>query len=133
MWMVVKNRPLSLLGLVVFALVLGACARGTKTEASLAPVNLPASFDVTLIAAKEGQFDFMDVPLAPQDLRAALNYRKEQSLPMATVLLKRGEKERIKDAHIVALARISVAIGFTAYIEEEGEINEIRSTVSPEE
>ena len=55
-------------------------------------------------AAKEGQFDYMEAPLTPADLRAALNYRKEQNLPMKTVLLKRGEKARIKDTLIVALA-----------------------------
>ena len=87
---------------------------------------------MTLIAEKDGQFDFQDVPLTAQDLRAALNYRKEQGLPMKTLLLKRGEKNRIKDSHIVALARIAVALEFTAYLEEKGEINEIRATTKAE-
>ena len=85
------------------------------------------------MATKDGQFDYLDAPLTPQDLRAALNYRKEQTLPMSTVLLKRGEKEKVKDVHIVALARIAVALGFTAYVMEDGEINEIRTTTTKEE
>ncbi|HET9032361.1 MAG TPA: hypothetical protein VFN25_05580, partial [Dokdonella sp.] len=125
------NRSLRLLAMVFLAVILSACAKGTRTDAARAPVNLPSSFDVTLTAEKEGQFDFQDVPLTPNDLRAALNYRKEQNLPMSTVLLKRGEKNRIKDTHIVSLAQIAVALGFTAYIEEKGEINEIRTTTTP--
>ena len=132
MWQVAITRPLRLLALVVLTLILAACARGTRTDAARAAVNAPSSFDVTLIAEKEGQFDFQEVPLTPQDLRAALNYRKEQGLPMKTLLLKRGEKNRIKDTHIVALARIAVALGITAYIDEKGEINEIRTTTKAE-
>lgn len=128
MGLVTTFRPFRILLLVLVAVALVACARGRKTDANLAPVVVPPTFDVTLVAAKEGQFDYQEVPLTPQDLRAALNYRKEQSLPMATVLLKRGEKQAVKDLHIVALARIAVALGFTAYIEDDGEINEIRST-----
>ncbi|MEP6881282.1 MAG: hypothetical protein ABI866_04775 [Dokdonella sp.] len=132
MWQVAINRPLRLLALVVLTLILAACARGTRTDAARAAVNAPSSFDVTLVAEKEGQFDYQDVPLTPQDLRAALNYRKEQGLPMKTLLLKRGEKNRIKDTHIVSLARIAVALGITAYIDEKGEINEIRATTKAE-
>ena len=132
MWQVANNRPLRLLALVVLTLILAACARGTRTDAARAAVNAPSTFDVTLVAEKEGQFDYQDVPLTPQDLRAALNYRKEQGLPMKTLLLKRGEKNRIKDTHIVALARIAVALGITAYIDEKGEINEIRATTKAE-
>jgi hypothetical protein len=132
MWQVVKIRPLRLLALILSVFVLGACTGGTRTDAVKAPVDAPASFDVTLIAAKEGQFDYLEVPLTAQDLRAALNYRKEQALPMSTVLLKRGEKDKVKDVHIVGLARIAVALGFTAFVEEDGEINEIRTTTAEE-
>ncbi|MEO7935106.1 MAG: hypothetical protein ABIR27_02505 [Dokdonella sp.] len=129
---VALNRPLRLLALVLLSLILAACARGTRTDAARAAVDAPSSFDVTLVAEKEGQFDYQDVPLTPQDLRSALNYRKEQGLPMKTLLLKRGEKNRIKDTHIVSLARIAVALGITAYIDEKGEINEIRATTKAE-
>lgn len=133
MWLVAKNRLLRALALAVFAVLLGACAKGMKSDANLAPVNLPPSFDVTLTAAKEFQFDYQEVPLTPESLRAALNYRKDQSLPMSTVLLKRGEKQKITDRHIVTLAQISVALGFTAYVQEDDEINEIRATTKPAE
>ena len=132
MWQPAIHRPLRLLALAVLVLVLAACAHGTRTDAARAAVNAPASFDVTLTAEKDNQFDYQNVPLTAQDLRAALNYRKEQGSPMKTLLLKRGEKNRIKDSHIVALARIATALEFTAYIEEKGEINEIRATTKAE-
>ena len=132
MWQLEIPRPLRLLALVVLAVVVAACSRDSRSDAARGPVVTPASYDVTLIAEKDGQFDYQDVPLTAQDLRAALNYRKEQGLPMKTLLLKRGEKNRIKDSHIVALARIAVALEFTAYLEEKGEINEIRATTKAE-
>ena len=132
MWQLAIPRPLRLLALVVLAVVVAACSRDSRSAAARGPVVTPASYDVTLIAEKDGQFDYQDVPLTAQDLRAALNYRKEQGLPMKTLLLKRGEKNRIKDSHIVALARIAVALEFTAYLEEKGEINEIRATTKAE-
>ena len=133
MRLVVIQRSLRLLALLVLTGLLDACVGGARTDANLAPVAVPASFDVILVAEKDRQFDYMDVPLTEQDLRAALNYRKEQSLPMSTALLKRGEKAKIKDEHIVMLARIAVALGFTAYVEEDGEINEVRTTVAPKD
>ena len=132
MWQLAIPRPLRLLALVVLAVVVAACSRDSRSDAARGTVVTPASYDVTLIAEKDGQFDYQDVPLTAQDLRAALNYRKEQGLPMKTLLLKRGEKNRIKDSHIVALARIAVALEFTAYLEEKGEINEIRATTKAE-
>ena len=129
MWQLATHRPLRLLALVFLAVFLAACSsRGTRSDAVRASANAPSSFDVTLTAEKDDQFDYQNVPLTAQDLRAALNYRKEQGLPMKTVLLKRGEKNRIKDSHIVALARIAVALGFTSYIENKGVINEIETT-----
>ncbi len=111
MWQLATHRPLRLLALVFLAVVLAACSsRGSRSDAARAAANAPSSFDVTLIAEKDDQFDY------------------QQGLPMKTVLLKRGEKNRIKDSHIVALARIAVALGFTSYIENKGVINEIETT-----
>jgi hypothetical protein len=133
MWQLAPIRPLRLVALVFIVVGLAACARGTRSDAARAPLNVPSSFDVVLTTEKDDQFDYQDVPLTGPDLRAALNYRKEQSLPMKTVLLKRGEKNRIKDSHIVVLARIAVALGFTAYLDDKGEISEIRTTTTSED
>ncbi|TAH40142.1 MAG: hypothetical protein EYC71_14040 [Gammaproteobacteria bacterium] len=127
------RSPFRLFAMACALALVSACAGGRLTEKNMAPVIAPQTYDVILTAAKEGQFDYMEAPLTPADLRAALNYRKEQNLPMKTVLLKRGEKARIKDTHIVALARIAVALGFTAYLQDDNEINEIRTTTSSDQ
>ena len=50
----VRNRGMRLLALVMVVVALGACARGTRTDAAKAPVNVPASFDVTLWRPRTG-------------------------------------------------------------------------------
>ena len=83
------------LALVAFALA--ACGGRVNKELLAQASNIPASFDVTLIADKDNQFDYdpnggtNGAPLTEEDLRSALRYRKEQNLPCATVIVKRGE------------------------------------------
>ena len=89
--------------------------------------NIPTAFDVTLLADKDGQFDFDGAPLTTEDLKGAFRYRQEESLPMATVLLKRGEKQKIKKEHISALARVAQEMKFRAYmLEADGKISELQ-------
>lgn len=103
----------------------GAKRDGVVTQAA----NIPASFDVTLLADKDNQFDFGGAPLTSQDLASAFRYRKEERLPMSTVLLKRGEKQKIKNEHLAGLLRIASQIGFKAYAEEkDGTINELQAS-----
>lgn len=103
----------------------GAKRDGVVTQAS----NIPESFDVTLLADKDSQFDFGGAPLTSQDLASAFRYRKEEHLPMSTVLLKRGEKQKIKNEHLTGLLRIASQIGFRAYAEEkDGTINELQAS-----
>ncbi len=117
---------LCLLGVVAATLV--ACGGRNSRQDVVRGADVPTTFDVTILAEKDGQFDYGDVPFTGQDLRSALNYRKEEGLPMDTVLLKRSEKQSVKDAHVVWIARLSVDLKFKAYVEEDGEINEIQTT-----
>jgi hypothetical protein len=116
-------RSTLLLGLLA---LLCACGGRTRSDVATTPANVPASFDVTLLADEDGQFDFDGAPLTAEDLKSALRYRKEESLPVDTVLLKRGEKEKIKDEHLGALARIAYELGIKAFFEDDGEISELR-------
>jgi hypothetical protein len=114
--------------LLFLTVLLAACGGRTKGDVVQA-ANVPASFDVTLIAEKDTTFDFDGAPLTEEDLKSALRYRKDQNLPIATVLLKRGEKQKIKNEYIVALARVAYQMNFRAFIQEQvgGEISEIRA------
>jgi len=72
------------------AFALSACGgRGVSKDLLTQAANIPASFDVTLIADKDNQFDYDGAPLTEEDLRSALRYRKDQNLPVATVIVKR--------------------------------------------
>ena len=115
--------------LLFLTVLLAACGGRTKGDVVQA-ANVPASFDVTLIAEKDTTFDFDGAPLTEEDLKSALRYRKDQNLPIATVLLKRGEKQKIKNEYIVALARVAYQMNFRAFImENDGTISEIRAQV----
>jgi hypothetical protein len=118
-----------LIALALAAVLLVACHRGRTKGETIPNANIPAGFDVTLVADKDNQFDLDGAPLTNEDLRSALRYRQEQSLPMATVLLKKGEKEKIKNEHIVALARMAFNMKFRAFIEDRDEIAEIKAEV----
>ncbi|HEY0229811.1 MAG TPA: hypothetical protein VGC55_01050 [Dokdonella sp.] len=106
---------------------MAACHRGASKEDIVQAANIPAGFDVTLLAEKDTQFDFDGAPLNAQDLQSAFRYRQEEKLPMATVLLKRGEKQKVKSEYIIALARIAYVMKFKAYVEDDGVISEIRA------
>ena len=120
-------RPLALAAFATATLMLGACHRGGNVAPDqVRAANVPASFDVTLLADKSNQFDFDGAPLTVEDLRSAFRYRLEEHLPMSTVLLKRGEKQKITKEHISSLARVSLEMKFKAYmLEKDGGISEI--------
>jgi hypothetical protein len=115
------------LAFVLATLALAACHRGGPKPDLLKPSDIPQSFDVTIYATKDNQFDFEDAPLTTEDLKSAFRYRQEESLPMATVLLKPGEKDKIKKEHIVALATVAYQLHLRAFMEDRGEIAEIRA------
>jgi len=118
------------LALIALALAfLAACGHrgGTKADVVQA-ANIPSSFDVTLLAEKDTQFDYMDAPLTEQDLRSAFRYRKDEGHPLSTVLLKRGEKQRVRKEHISALLRIAGEMDFKVYLlENSGQIAELQA------
>lgn len=114
--------------LMLLAMLLAACGGGRTKGDVVQAANVPPSFDVTILAEKDNQFDYEGAPLTEEDLKSALRYRKEQNLPVTTVLMKRGEKQKIKNEHIVSLARIAYQMNIKAYMQEKGgEISEIRA------
>lgn len=120
------GSPLKLAALALATLMLAACFGGRTKHDVVQSADVPASFDVKLIAAKDNQFDYDGAPLTEEDLKSALRYRQEESLPIATVILKRGEKEKIKKEHIISLARVAYQLHFKAYMEEkDGQISQI--------
>ena len=109
--------------------LLAACGGRSATKGEVVQAaNIPATFDVTVLAEKDNQFDFEDAPLTSEDLRSAFRYRQEESLPMSTVLLKRGEKQKVKKEHINALTGIARTLNIKAYVlESDGKIAELQA------
>jgi hypothetical protein len=127
------NRILSgsLLALAA-ALALSGCGGKVRPESVAAP-NIPATFDVTLMADKDGQFDMDGATLSEEDVKGALRYRRDQNNPATSVFLKRGEKQKVTDRHIAGLARIGIELKVRTFLQEkrDSEITEVRTeTVS---
>jgi hypothetical protein len=120
------KRILGWAALVALAFVVAACGGRVSKDLVTQAANIPASFDVTLVADKDNQFDYDGAPLTEEDLRSALRYRKEQNLPCDTVIVKRGEKERIRNEHIIALARVAYQLKMRAFMQaKDGTISEL--------
>ena len=134
------RRIVTWAALALFAFALAACGGRVNKDLLAQASNIPPSFDVTLIADKDNQFDYdpaggtNGAPLTEEDLRSALRYRKEQNLPCATVIVKRGEKERIKNEHIIALARVAYQLKMRAFMQaKDGTISELLAQAKTDE
>ena len=126
------KRILGWIVLAALAFALVACGGRVNKDLIAQGANIPPSFDVTLIADKDNQFDYdpeggtNGAPLTEEDLRSALRYRKEQNLACTTIIVKRGEKERIKNEHIVSLARVAYQLKMRAFMQaKDGTISEL--------
>ena len=116
------SRGLRILALAFCAVVLAACAGRDeikKGTSDIPTANAPTTFDLTVSADKDGQFDLDGATLTAEDLRGHLRYRNEPgNKPVHTMLLKTGEKEKIKNTHIAALASIARDLKIEAYVRD---------------
>ena len=112
------------------ALVLGllaACHRGAVREGTAMVANVPTKFDITVSAAKDGQFDLDGATLTRQDLTSHLRYLVDIGKPAHTILLQPGEKNNIKQQHITSLAIVCRDEHVTGYVkDEDGNLKIIR-------
>ncbi len=113
--------PKHLLGAAMLALVvlLSGCY-GRVRGAGESVANVPVQYDVTLQAAKDGQFILDGAMLTVDDLA------DQKQLPK-TVLLKDGEDTKIKNTHLETLASLQLNYHFTAYVEHKGKLTLMNS------
>lgn len=108
--------------IAMLAAALAACGGRDeikKGTSDIAVTNAPTTFDMTLAADKDGQFDMDGATLTAQDLRDHIRYRNEPgNNAVHTVLLKTGEKEKIKNTHVAALASIARDLKLAAYVRD---------------
>jgi type IV pilus biogenesis protein CpaD/CtpE len=109
------------LRVVLLALLLGAlaaCGHDDLKKGTTEVTAVPAQYDLTILADKDGAFDFDGATLTAEDLRGHIRYLDEAHRPVKTILLKRGEKEKIKNTHVSELAGMARDLKVTAYVED---------------
>ena len=105
--------------LALLAAGLGACGgRDDLKKGTTEVTSVPTQYDLTVLADKDGQFDFDGATLTAEDLRGHIRYLDESGHAVKTIMLKRGEKEKIKNTHVAAMAGMSRDLKITCYIED---------------
>ena len=106
--------------IMLLVAALGACGKDDLKQGT-AEINTPApaQYDLTLSADKDGQFDLDGATLTAEDLRSHIRYRNEPGhQPVKTVLLKPGEKEKVKNTHVASIAGICRDLKIVAYVQD---------------
>lgn len=116
------HKGLKLALLVLLLAVLAACGRDKIKEGTTAdPSVSPTQYDLTVRADKDGQFDLEGATVDTQTLRDHIRYRNEAGQPVRTILLKRGEKEKVTNAQVAGLAGIARDLKVEAYVLDNDE------------
>ncbi len=115
----ILSHWLKLFALAVLVAVLAACGGKDDLKKGTTDVaKVPPQYDLTVLADKDGQFDLQGATLTAEDLRGHIRYRNETGQPVHTILLKRGEKEKVKNTHVAGLAGIARDLKVEAFVED---------------
>ena len=99
--------------------LLAACGGGRAIKnGTTDATDIPEAYDLSIKADKDGQFDFDGATLSPEDLRGHIRYLTEVGKPVHAILLTRGEKEKITNVHIAALASLCRDLKIIAYVKD---------------
>lgn len=112
------SRLLKFIPLAVFAAVLAACGGTSELKHSSTVANVPAQYDLSLMADKDGQFEFDSATIDKETVRGHIRYLNESGHPVHSIFLKRGEKQKVTNAHILALTSIARDLKFDVYVED---------------
>ena len=120
-------RALRTLALAASLAVLAACSsNAVKDNAAAAPANAPQQYDLVVLSDKDGQFDFDGATLNAEDLRSHIRFRNETNQPVHTLLLKRGEKQKITNDHVAGVAGVARDLKVDAYVlDNDGKLKTI--------
>jgi hypothetical protein len=89
-----------------------------KGTADVAAANSPMSFDLTVAADADNQFEYQGATLTREDLAGHIRYLAETGKPVHSILLTTGEKQKIKNEHVAALASICRDLKITGYVRD---------------
>lgn len=113
---IISSRGLKFVALALLLAALAACGRNNVKEGTSEPTVSPTQYDLVLRADKDGQFDLDGATLDLQTLRDHIRYRNDTGQPVRTILLKRGEKEKITNTQVAGLAGIARDLKAEAYV-----------------
>lgn len=104
---------------VSFSVLLAACGgRDAINKGTSDVANAPVTYDLTVAADKDGQFDYQGATLTREDLAGHIRYLAETGKPVHTLLLVSGEKQKIRNDHVAALAGICRDLKITGYVRD---------------
>jgi hypothetical protein len=125
--MTTLTRLLRIFALTATLVVLAACGRDDIKNGTTDATGGPIQYDLTVLADKDGQFELQGATLNAEDLRGHLRYRSETGQPVKTILLKKGEKQKVTNQHIAGLASISRDLKTIAFVEDnDGKLKVIK-------
>lgn len=116
------GRRFKLVLLVLSLAAFTACGgHNAIKEGTSEPTVSPQQYDLVVRADKDGQFDLEGATLDVQTLRDHIRYRNDTGSPVHTILLKRGEKEKVTNTHVAGLAGIARDLKAEAYVLDNDE------------
>ncbi|MGH8091290.1 MAG: hypothetical protein ACREO6_07555 [Rudaea sp.] len=89
-----------------------------KGTSDVAVANSPTTFDMTVAADADSQFEYQGATLTREDLAGHIRYLAETGKPVHSILLTTGEKQKIKNEHVAALASICRDLKITGYVRD---------------
>jgi hypothetical protein len=107
--------------IAVLLALLAACGGRdaiNKGTSDVAQANAPTKFDLTVAADADNQFEYEGATLTREDLAGHIRYLAETGKPVHSILLTTGEKQKIKNEHVAALASICRDLKITGYVRD---------------
>jgi hypothetical protein len=89
-----------------------------KGTSDIAVANAPKAFDLTVAADADNQFEYEGATLTREDLAGHIRYLAETGKPVHSLLLTSGEKQKIKNEHVAAIASICRDLKITGYVRD---------------
>ena len=121
--MTARTFTTRLLGVFLIALTLAlAGCYGRVRSGGETVTNVPQQYDMTLEAAKDGQFILDGATLSADDLGGHFRYLKDQKQLPKTVLLKDGPDSDVKNPQLEYFAGLQLDFHFTGYVEHKGKL-----------
>jgi hypothetical protein len=120
-------RFVRILALAAALVLLAACGRDDIKSSTTDATGGPIQYDLTVIADKDGQFELQGATLSAEDLRGHIRYRNETGQNVKTILLTKGEKQKVTNQHVAGMAGIARDLKAIAFVQDnDGKLKVIK-------